>query len=228
VINDKKKVTIRGKNKVEALLSDPEWTKIPFEEQVKFTRSGSIYKHTSGQIFWYIYVGAGSLYSSLDEFHEFLITFNEQYKSGHILEGRFPYKQDFPTQVPGLIVSLTDLLPLPYADLDGTLASLGKMDVLLRKRSRKRDRSFVEAPLFPALLAYTGEVIRLGVGGEWAVELDRQDRVTWVPMIIDPYQKRHEFVINLYDTLYEGPISLEGVAGYFVRMFQLQQDQRSL
>ncbi|MFN8530701.1 MAG: hypothetical protein U0670_19010 [Anaerolineae bacterium] len=123
-------------------------------------------------------------------------------KPQHILReaGRFPYGEEFPAQVPRLIDQLADLLNLSRDELDYTWASLEKVEKKIKHRGRQKS---LAVPIFPALLAYVGEVMRHDVQGEWQMRRSRQDAEVWEPWIVDAREHEYNPFLPLYDALDE-------------------------
>lgn len=97
-----------------------------------------------------------------------------------------PQGATFPEQVPKLVRDLPAHLGLDAAELNGSEASLGKIDQVLWRLGTSRIFSRILTPeVFAPLTAYVGEVIRSATGGRWEMRCG-SDGETWEPWIVDP------------------------------------------
>lgn len=85
----------------------------------------------------------------------------------HLLEGRFPYDASFPEEVPRLVNVLAVVLGVERSALDMTERSLDLVEDTVRRIGYEK---FLSEDLFPALVAYVGEVIRNATEGRWHME----------------------------------------------------------
>jgi hypothetical protein len=192
------------------LLSDTAWVKdgalsSQFSEW-------NVYTHPDGRIIHLSeFDQSGRIYPSREEFDELLKIIEDGKALGaqHVLAGRFPYGQDFPDHVPQLVDELATLLKIPRAELDNSYASLEKVDAKVRHIGRARS---LEVPIFPALLAYVGEVMRAVTNGHWEMRLDVHYK-TLEPLVVDPEGRICKPFLIVFDQLYEQhPFSIAGAS----------------
>src|SRR5207302_1942969 len=111
----------------------------------------------------------------------------EHQKPRHMLQGRLPQGERFIDEIPKLIDLLSEQLGIPRDHLDATETSLDEIDEALRRMGSRRA---LQPPIFPALMAYVGEVIRHEVGGLWRLQL-AADNETWEPWVLDGQGRLH-------------------------------------
>jgi hypothetical protein len=116
----------------------------------------------------------------------------------HLLAGRFPPGPGFPDQIPELLAKLADFLQLADGDLDFSLESLHTLDARLEERSKPEDR--LGSKLFPALVAYLGEVVRQSLDGAWEMRHTRQPDI-WEPWVHSPDGREFAPFVCLYEQL---------------------------
>lgn len=139
-----------------------------------------VYKLPSGSAFLVFEDGKGRWYDSHQEFEAFL---NEE--PTNVFQDLLPQQEHFIDEVANLLVQLPRLIGVAESELDLTEASLPIVDRALRHI----DESKVLTPeVFPALLAYVGEVIRRRINGEWQTR--EQADGTWEPDIADERGRR--------------------------------------
>jgi hypothetical protein len=123
-----------------------------------------------------------------------------------------PQQEHFIDAIPELLRALPGLLDLDPAALDFSEASLGPVDVAVRRLGQHR---VLTAEIFPSVLAYVGEVIRRGVGGRWELRRDENDE--WDPWVVAP-DGRECPMLRIYKGLLEEeeeePVFLQGFASY--------------
>jgi hypothetical protein len=144
----------------------------------------TVYQHPNGQALYVITDGLSRLYDPSDAeiFIAIVRDTHNQIRASHILEGMLPEGKDFAAQVPDLVAQLPGLLNMKPEELDYSQSSLEIIDRKMRRRGREACN---RPPLFPALLAYLGEVVRRQINGQWRMRL-AEDGETWEPWIIDP------------------------------------------
>lgn len=98
-------------------------------------------------------------------------------KPRHMLDDRMPEGATFVEQVPALVDELAEKLDIPRAALDASIESLAAVDAAVRKR---RPRRCLEAPIFSALVAYVGEVMRKHTGGRWELRPSGDVHEPWI------------------------------------------------
>jgi hypothetical protein len=130
-------------------------------------------------------------------------------KPKHMLKGVLPQGSNFPANVPCLIEELADKLKIPKEELDKSEASLAKIDAKVKRLGRRKS---LEPPMFSALVAYVGEVMKAATDGEWEMLL-AADGETWEPWVVANGRYFNPFVV-VYDELYEqSPFSIQGATG---------------
>lgn len=200
---------------IQELLKDSQW--IVDEELSSKVAPNKVYVHPDGRLLNAFTFGNGKLYPKREEFNKLLQIMEENKGRGaqHILAGRFPYGEEFPQHVPQLIDDLATLLKIPRSELDGSMESLSNVEAKVKRLGRKK---CLEAPIFPALVAYMGEVMRLQIRGRWDMRLAISDDKTWEPWIFDSEGRSCTPFIDLYDMLYEPsePISIRGTAAFLI------------
>jgi hypothetical protein len=147
------------------------------------------------------------------------------YESGsrfqHILAGKFPYGVNFPTQVMSLCQQLPRLMELPPDDLDFTFDSLKSFDRVL---SDADIDEALEAPIFPALVAYCGEVLRRTIQGEWDMRNAEKYADIWEPWVRSADGASIDVGFAVYKSLEEDyPMSLEGRIRAEYELWQLRR-----
>jgi hypothetical protein len=126
----------------------------------------------------------------------------------HILADKFPYGMNFPAQAINLIQQLPDLMGLPPDDLDFTFDSLKSLDRILSEADLDEA---LDAPVFPALVAYCGEVLRRAIQGEWDMRNAEKFADIWEPWIRSAEGASIDVGLAIYRSLEENyPLSLEG------------------
>jgi hypothetical protein len=212
-----------SKKAVVELLRDTLWVKEEnfTQRMVTDNVTTAIYTHPDGRVLHLVRFGGGRLYPSTDEFL-LLLQSHESLKPGvaiHLLKGRFPYGQDFPAHVPQLVDELAALLKIPREELDNTEASLDKVDAKVKRIGRTKS---LEIPVFPALVAYVGEVMRHETHGKWEIRQDYRDPEIWEPWIIDLEGRSCNPFLAVYDELAEqSPMSIRGATGARIHLRQV-------
>lgn len=145
-----------------------------------------LYEHPNGQILNALPLDdGGHLFATKSDFLtelERLASLANSSFGQHILTDILPQGENFIEHVPALVDELAVLLGIPRAELDGTLASLSKVDNAVMSIG---PAECMELPYAPALIAYAGEVIRNERGGQWKMFISKQDGKTWEPWIVD-------------------------------------------
>jgi len=128
--------------------------------------------------------GKGRLYESIDELRAMIAEVEREARSGPRSVCRdMPQGQDFAEQVPELVRQLATLLKIEPAELDGTAASLDKVDEGIH---RLRPQKLLSPEVFAPLTAYVGEVIRSATQGRWEMRRGLNVDKSWEPWIVDP------------------------------------------
>jgi hypothetical protein len=130
--------------------------------------------------------GRGRLYQSKDALCSMLDEVERQSPANPFRE-LLPQGAAFANQVPKLVRDLPARLGLEAAELNGTEASLDRIDQVLRRLGASKISSRILAPeVFAPLTAYVGEVMRNATGGRWEMRRG-SDGQTWEPWIVDPF-----------------------------------------
>jgi hypothetical protein len=218
------KSRLLSKKAAKELLAQSEWVldKALTERLKGLLRSPtkkSIYAHPDGRIFDFFHLDdRGRLYSTREDFFEMLEKIEEMNRNPrahHVLEGIFPYGKDFPEHVSKLVELLSQKFKIPFEELDKTVSSLLKVEDAIRKYGKRKS---LELPMFPAIVAYVGEVMCTQTNGKWDMRLV-QDGTTWEPWIIDPEGRSCNPFVIVYDELYEQtPFSITGSASAIIKM----------
>ncbi len=194
------RLTLRQMRKV---LQDNAWIKDEDATLARFLGASAIYRHSDGRILEE-HPSVGGIYASEHDLNTILEWHRQSrtQKPQHILrvDGRFPYGEDFPAHVGALVDQLADLLKIPRLELDYSWASLEKVEKKVKHRGRQKSLSL---PVFPALLAYVGEVMRNDVNGEWQMRRSRQEPDVLEPWIVDSREHQYNPFLPLYDALDE-------------------------
>ena len=163
------------KSEAKALLAEGHWTIDPEEQSTNCTG----YVSDRGELLLFLKQGRSILYASRDELKQKLKETKQPY-SIHILEGLLPQGPHFIEAVPGLVDELAKQLRIAREALDNSFDSLALVEEALNKiRPRKR---ILEIPnLFPAVIAYTGEVYRHLTNGHW--KLNEVAGGIWEPYV---------------------------------------------
>jgi hypothetical protein len=124
-----------------------------------------------------------------------------------------PQQEHFIDAMPELLRALPGLLDLDPVALDFNEASLGLVDVAVRRLGQQR---VLTAEIFPSVLAYVGEVIRRAVGGRWEMRRDEKND-EWDPWVVAP-DGRECPMLRIYKGILEEeeeePVFLGAFASY--------------
>jgi hypothetical protein len=175
--------TLLSKKAIKELLQDPVWNE---DESLSKSLGNNhiVYAYPDGRILQRFpdnIGGQGRLYPNRAEFEKFLKMLEKA--SQHFLAERLPQGEHFIQEIPTLIDGLAKTFKLPRETLDNSIESLQKIDEGIRKYGKGKS---LEAPVFPMLVAYAGEVVRQQTNGFWEMRLSGQDHKTWEPWIVDP------------------------------------------
>ncbi len=191
---------------VREMLRDSVWVRDTVLEQAYYDSYHGlpekyIYRHPSGEVLEVMLPRkTGRLYRSRAEFEQYLQWMQEPHQPTHILEGHMLYGEDFPEHVPQLIDDLARLLKIPRDVLDGSMESLKAVDSAIKKYGKRKS---LEAAVFSALVAYSGEVVRQYVQGKWKMRFEGAYAPVWEPWIVDPQDRYCTPFIYLYEDLAE-------------------------
>lgn len=154
--------------------------------------------------------GRGRLYESWVELARWLEALPT---AQHVLDGRFPQGARFLGEVRSLVAALPRMLGLPASALDLGLESLERIDEVARARGTE---PFLEPPLFPAVVAYVGEVVVRAKRARW--EMVRAPGGQWEPwVVLEDGRRFPPFVTVLEEALdHARDFSLHGVTRGFV------------
>jgi hypothetical protein len=200
---------LRGAQAIQDILCEPGWSVSPestSDAKAVIDIVKEIYTNSDGRVLEVLdaEMQNGNLYNSIEAWmfrlKQYTSISNNPYPK-HILHDKLPQGQTFADEVPSLIQHLSEELKVNISKLNGSEASLELIDEGIRKKGRKK---CLNAEVFPALLAYIGEVIRQAVQGCWDVR-PTDDPEVWEPWIIDNNGKAYAPFITLYDELYDAP-----------------------
>jgi hypothetical protein len=180
---------------IQALLFEE--TPNPDEELSELTLMDA-YQFSDGRIL-FLFDGeppTGTLWPSRESVLESLNP--DEAEPGHILEGRLPQGQSFPGQVPQLTATLAELVELPVDVLDYSVESLKPLDQRVKERYKPAER--LGTAIFPCLIAYLGEVVRLRVDGTWEMRQSGHANV-WEPWVRSPDGREFAPFVCIYDQL---------------------------
>ena len=128
--------------------------------------------------------GKGRLYESIEEFRAMIEEAEREARRGpKSICSELDQGQDFAEQVPELVRQLATLLKIDPGQLDGSEASLVKVDEGLR---RLQPQKILTPEVFAMLTAYVGEVIRNATQGRWEMRRRSDANRAWEPWIVDP------------------------------------------
>jgi hypothetical protein len=188
------------------LLTDPDWSENgEIFQHLKFAKG---YVHKDGRVLKLFVSGNGNLYESVDDVYRDHMRFEMlRAASRHMLQDNFPYGDDFPQHVQELIDLLSTHLKIPREELNGSWESLTKLEKAVEKYGTRKSLEF---PVFPGLLAYSGEIMLRETNGRWLMQLDERSGV-WEPWVMGANGYRMQVFIALYKMLYEEPfVSIAG------------------
>jgi hypothetical protein len=198
-----------SKKVVQALLQDSQWI---VDEELSI-QNNPIYRHADGRLLIVFAEGKGRLVE-IGESQAFIdmteatkTRLRENPHGRHILVDRLPQGVAFEAHVPALIAELPKLLNLSPDDLDFSQASLVKIDTKLKKQGRAK---CIHPPLFPALVAYIGEMYNRKTGSKWYIRHDTGDNRVWEPWLVHK-ERVCNLASNLFDALNERYLSLHKI-----------------
>jgi len=203
---------IVSKKVSQTLLQDRQWL-VNVELS---TQNMPVYRHADGRILIVFDDGKGRLIEAnesrayIDMVEARKTTMRENPHGRHMLVDRLPQGADFVAQVPALIAELPTLLNLSAEDLDFSSASLVKIDGKLKKQGRVK---CTNPPLFPALVAYVGEMYNRKIGSTWSIRHNTMDVRVWEPLLILRNERVCDLAGNLFDGLNERSLSLSKLIG---------------
>jgi hypothetical protein len=200
---------LRGAKKIQDILCEPGWSishEFTSEAKAVLDIVKEIHTNSDGRVLEVFdpETQAGNLYASIEEWASRLdqyIHISNNPHPIHILHGKLIQGQAFIDEVPSLIQRLSGEFKINVSELNRSEASLELIDKGVRKKGRKK---CLNAEIFPALVAYTGEVIRQAVQGRWEVR-PTDDPEVWEPWIINDNGKTYPPFITVYDELYDAP-----------------------
>lgn len=135
----------------------------------------------------------------------------ESHYPQHVLEGCLPHGLEFPDKVPALIAELPSLLKLSPEVFNYSVESLPQIDRKLKRLGRLKCTT---PPVFPALVAYTGELLlRKYKGGYWRMVIGSWPEILWEPWLVRADGRVCNLALNLFDAFNEDALSLEQAVG---------------
>ncbi len=211
------------KKTVQTLLQDSGWTVDPELSH----ETEKVYQHPNGRILIYFTDGFARLFEAherqtyLDMVETTRKEIAEYPQGRHILAGRLPQGKDFITHITDLINELPVFLNMRIEDFDYSEVSLEKISLKLKKQGRAKCTT---PPLFPALVAYMGEVMCRRVNGVWRMRLSG-DTKTWVPFVVAPGGRQCcDIGSNLFDYFVERKLSVSQIPPVWVRFLPCPGD----
>jgi hypothetical protein len=199
-----------SKKAVRELLTDSNWQPDQtLQNKLKNVSyvSNTIYSHPDGQVLSIYGVTLnGILYPSCEPFEQWLHDFaqenarHRQQPARHLLEDRLSQGEDFPEHIPHLIEEMAKQLKLKSEQLNGSVESLMNVDKAIKRYGKSKS---LEIPVFPGLVAYTGETMRRAVRGRWEMRLDDHAQKTWEPWVVDPHGNYCNPFMAVYDELFD-------------------------
>lgn len=181
---------------VQEFLQDPQWTldEDLTQQRSKFNRALRVYKHADGRILDFIEGKAGRLYASQEAFNPVLRgTYSETLDEGEL---RTEERADFVNQVPELITTLPALIEISEEALDYSLDSLAKVEEAVKRTGWSKS---LQPPLFEALVAYVGEVLRRAKKGVWETRKSGRVWTSWVSISERAYHDPIDLVYNVFE-----------------------------
>lgn len=173
-------------------------------ESLKF--EGVIYMLDDGRILDYEPgEKIGSLWPSKEDFllHLRRLATSSKSISGqplHVLSGFTLLDKDFPERVPGLLAELGNALKFDPMIRKGNACGMDEFNVKLLEYGLDEARN----DLFIALVAYSGEFMRIETGGQWEMEFDTETGV-WEPYIKLESGRTFNPWLHLYKELQDNP-----------------------
>ena len=201
-----------SKKTVETLLQDSQW----IVDEGLSTQNIPTYRHVDGRLLIVFDEGKGRLVeigesqAFIDMIEATKTRIRENPHGRHVLVDRLPQGADFVKHVPELIAELPKLLNLSSEDLDFSEASLLKIDPKLKKNGRAK---CLNPPIFPALVAYLGEVYNRKYGSTWYIRQNSVDQRVWEPWLIIGEKHVCNLACNLFDGMNEQTLSISKLIG---------------
>ena len=198
-----------SKKVVQTLLQDNQWV----VDKGLSTQNTPTYRYVDGRLLIVFDEGKGRLIESsesqafIDMVEATKVYIKENPHGRHILVDRLPQGAAFVEHVPNLIAELPKLLNLSPEDLDFSQASLVTIDAKLKKQGRAKS---INPPLFPALVAYVGEMYNRKTGSKWYIRHDTVDNRVWEPWLVHK-ERVCNLACNLFDALNERYLSLHKI-----------------
>jgi hypothetical protein len=214
-----------SKKAVQKLLNEGQWKSDP---EFADRNPSAVYRHPDSRVLYDS--GDSGILAEEDEgqaFIEHLRNVQREYKAWlaenphgrSVLVGLLPQGENFVEQIPMLINELSKILRLSPEELDFSEASLEKVDAKLKRLGRKK---CLQPPIFPALVAYTGEVFRQRYQGEWHMKHDNLDKRVWEPWVVIPSSNNAcRIALGLYDAFMERSLSIRKAIPLYIGSWQL-------
>ena len=197
------------KKQVKEILRDPLWAK-DNEQSKPFL--GEVYFHPDDRALTvFPSDGHGVLYATRADFEIMAgLLKRPREKPRHILYGLVPNDDTFALRVPQLVNDLSIILKISREQLDNSLSSL---ELVERKVKHLGRTKCLAPPVFQAIVAYTGEVIREAIMGRWEMLLNHGTHGAddfWEPWLVDAQGRSANSFDYLYDMLSDPkvPISI--------------------
>jgi hypothetical protein len=202
-----KEISIHSKKWLEKIIDKPGWQYLDRHLDVSGYYNpliGSIYTHSDGRLIEVFLIGSTPTFAILS------FPGKRRRRDGELvstLEGIGSLGHNFLNSIPVLIQNLPALLGKPSLVLDKTVASLENIDEALLSRGK---RIGLKPEIFPALIAYFGEVIRQETDSCWQIRsTTNYGEPFYEPEIVAANGNCIAPHLSIYHELYErGPFSL--------------------
>jgi hypothetical protein len=205
-----------GKTALKELLKDPQWV---VDEHLYETTAYAkdmiqrIYSHSDGRVMivWGNRIaslaGKAIMHMTRQDYLDFNAELHRLRKAPpqHMLESVQPIGQVFIDSIEDQIANLATLLKLSSDDLDFSFDSLIKLEAKIRHYGF---RNTLSSPVFPALLAYVGEIMRRQINGKWRVRVQFNVEEPW---LVDAEGRVCQPWSQLIMHLEEGHLSLRDI-----------------
>jgi hypothetical protein len=200
-------------------------TKHSLDPELSNQTSSKAFDLVDGRVLVIFENGTGRLYESKNELQAMLDEVERRAARGPESICRdFPQRQAFLEQVPQLVRLLAVQLKLDATQLDGSEASLDKVDKALGRMNPERA---LTPDVFAPLTAYVGEVLRKATNGRWEMRRGLDADKTWEPWIVDPAGRRcPPFLIYKELLEYGKSASLRGWVAGTLATWQLREPQQ--
>jgi hypothetical protein len=181
---------VRGAE-LKSLLNDPGCV---LDEELSTEMSSPVYSFPDGKVLFMMREKKGVLWFSRKDLPSF--------ETGGVESSmeEYSFGPDFIDQCPALLEKAQTVYGLPQVKPDNLQFCLEQLDIVARKLAPVEN---LEKTVFPCLLVYAGEVIRVSGGGEWRMVICEIDQKTWEPWIQRTNGKMYPLGPAISKDLYE-------------------------